>query len=146
MRSAQKHSSLFVTTIVTLLLVALGTSVSADPVIKPHTFTSGGVVSASDFNENFDTLYNVVNGNLSSGNLKSDTASLMKVTGGLMSATASNVGIGAVYPQVRFQIQNVRSTGSGTISSAGTAVTGVGTSFVAIIGKPIWRRKRKMAV
>ena len=145
MRLSLKRNSVLVVTMVALLVLC-GRGVSADPVTKPHTFTSGGVISASQFNDNFDTLYTVVNGNLSSGNLKSDTASLLKVSGGLMSATASNVGIGAVYPQVRFQIQNVRSTGSGTISSAGTAVTGVGTSFVAIIGKPIWRRKRKMAV
>ena len=40
-------------------------------VAKTYVFSDGQVVSASQHNTNFDTLYTVVNGNLDSANFKS---------------------------------------------------------------------------
>ena len=45
---------------------------------KPNTFSAGAVIVASEHNENFDTLYNEVNGNLDKDNVKA--ASIANVT------------------------------------------------------------------
>ena len=71
MRSSLQRNSVLVVTMLALLVLC-GRGVSADPVTKPHTFSSGGVVSASQFNENFDTLYDSTAAGIDSTNLASD--------------------------------------------------------------------------
>lgn len=39
-------------------------------IIKTFTFSSGAIISASEHNTNFDTLYTLVNGNIDNGNIK----------------------------------------------------------------------------
>lgn len=40
-------------------------------VTKPHTFTTGGTILASEVNADFDTLYTLVNGNIEAANIAS---------------------------------------------------------------------------
>ena len=62
-------SSLIVVGLLLSIVVIAGT------VTKPHTFSDGTVISASQVNANFDTLFNLVNGNLTSANIASIDAS-----------------------------------------------------------------------
>ncbi|MBC8443044.1 MAG: hypothetical protein ISR93_09260 [SAR324 cluster bacterium] len=62
-------SSLIVAGLLLSIVVIAGT------VTKPHTFTDGTVISASQVNANFETLFNLVNGNLTSENIASIDAS-----------------------------------------------------------------------
>jgi hypothetical protein len=58
-------------------------------VIKPFTFSAGATIIAAEHNSNFDTLYNLVNGNLDTNNL-SPTANITSTQlagGGSGSAT-----------------------------------------------------------
>lgn len=112
-----------------LTLLCIG-ALFAEEAAKPHEFVAGQVISAVNMNDNFDTLYNLVNGNINNANLKSDSNALFKVSGGLMAASNSNVGIGTYYPQVRFQINYPSSQGTGTITAVDTGVLGSGTQFL----------------
>ena len=62
-------SSLIVVGLLLSIVVIAGT------VTKPHIFSDGTVISASQVNANFDTLFNLVNGNLTSANIASIDAS-----------------------------------------------------------------------
>ena len=62
-------SSLIVVGLLLSIVVIAGT------VTKPHTFSDGTVISASQVNANFDTLFTLVNGNLTSENIASIDAS-----------------------------------------------------------------------
>ena len=62
-------SSLIVAGLLLSIVVIAGT------VTKPHTFTDGTVISASQVNANFDTLFNLLNGNLTTENIASIDAS-----------------------------------------------------------------------
>ena len=112
-----------------LLISHIRGNLVADPASKPHDFAAGDPISAAQMNANFDTLYNLISGNLDSVNLKNDSMSLAKVSGGLIGVSGSNVGIGANLPHTRFQIQSIAETGTGTIYTTGTAVLGSGTAF-----------------
>ena len=48
----------------TLVLIFSGLVLVAGTVNKPHNFVDGTSILASQVNENFDILYNLVNGNL----------------------------------------------------------------------------------
>jgi len=76
----------------TLLIVVIGSVVclllTAGTVSKPNTFAAGTAISASEVNANFDTLYNLVNGNIDSANLSSDANSIDKITGGLITISS----------------------------------------------------------
>ena len=41
---------------------------------KPYTFSTGATIVASEHNSNFDTIYNLVNGNLDNTNIKANAA------------------------------------------------------------------------
>ena len=97
-------------TVFCLLLITV--IIAADPVAKPHEFAGGQPISASQMNANFDALYDVLSGQIDGANLK------------------SNVGIGTAYPTGLFQVQSQKSTGTGQLSSGGTDVVGIGTSFM----------------
>ena len=48
-------------------------------IIKPNTFASGETIIASDFNDNFDTIYNEFNGSISSANLATGAVTTTKL-------------------------------------------------------------------
>jgi hypothetical protein len=43
-------------------------------IVKPFTFSAGGTIFASDHNSNYDTVYNLVNGNIDNTNLSASAA------------------------------------------------------------------------
>lgn len=43
-------------------------------VTKNHTFSAGAVIIASEHNDNFDTLFNLINGNIDDANIKTGAA------------------------------------------------------------------------
>lgn len=49
---------------------------------KPNTFTAGTSASASEVNDNFDTIYNDYNGGISSVNLANNAVTTAKITDG----------------------------------------------------------------
>lgn len=58
-------------------------------VSKPYQFSSGAIIVASEHNSNFDTLYNLVNGNLSNANVSASAAiaySKITLTGSIVNA------------------------------------------------------------
>ena len=63
-------------------------------VSKPNTFSAGEVIIASEHNDNFDTLYTLVNGNLSTSNLSSGAGILDTQLAQI--ATASKVALTAL--------------------------------------------------
>lgn len=68
----------------TLVLIFSGLALLAGTVNKPHTFVDGTSILASQVNENFDILYNLVNGNLTTENISGIDAS--KITSGTLDA------------------------------------------------------------
>ena len=94
-------------------MLLISVCIVADPVTKPHNYESGDPISASKMNENFDTLYAALSGNIDGSNLK------------------SNIGIGIATPSGLFQVQSVRSGASGQRSTSGTNVSGFATSFTS---------------
>lgn len=61
---------------------------------KPYTFSPSTNASALEVNDNFDTLYNEVNGNLSAANLASDSVTTAKIADS--NVTAAKLGSSAV--------------------------------------------------
>ena len=49
-------------------------------VVKPNTFTPNTTISSSEINDNFDTIYNEFNGNISATNLATNAITTAKIT------------------------------------------------------------------
>ena len=47
-------------------------------VTKTFTFSAGAVIVASEHNTNFDTLYNLVNGNLDNANISGTPSGILR--------------------------------------------------------------------
>ena len=55
-------------------IVATVVSAFAATITKPNTFTTGATIVASQFNDNFDTIYNDYNGNITNANIAAAAA------------------------------------------------------------------------
>ena len=75
-------------------------------------FTTGTPISSTQMNSNFDALFNLVNGNIDNVNLASDSASLAKVSGGVIAVSGGNVGVGAVSPSYKLDVNGTFSANS----------------------------------
>jgi len=79
----------------------------AGTVNKPHNFVDGTAILASQVNENFDILYNLVNGNLTTENISGIDAS--KITSGTLDAarlpSGSSSGTGSSDRIILFEAQ-----------------------------------------
>ena len=53
---------------------------------KPNSFSSGTTISSSEVNDNFDTIYNDYNGNISAANLADSAVSTAKIADGAVTA------------------------------------------------------------
>jgi hypothetical protein len=69
---------------------------------KPYTFSAGSTIVASEHNANFDTVYNLVNGNIDNANIKSgagiEDSKLAQISSGskvLGTALATLSGVGS---------------------------------------------------
>jgi hypothetical protein len=102
---------------------------------KPNTFSAGGIVIASEHNENFDTLYNEINGQLSDANISA-------------SANIADTKLGSITTagKVAFSAFTVASQAQGDViyySGSAWARLGAGTSgqFLKTQGaaaNPVW--------
>jgi len=61
---------MFKASILVLLVTFSSIFLFADSITIPHTFVAGDVAKASDVNENFAALSNIVNGNITNENIK----------------------------------------------------------------------------
>lgn len=71
--------------IVALVFISIILFTAGDISGSKTVFTTGTTISATHMNSNFDALFNLVNGNINNVNLASDSASLARVSGGVMS-------------------------------------------------------------
>ncbi len=65
-----------------LVFICSGLALVAGTINKPHTFTDGTTILASQVNENFDIIFQLLNGNLTSENISGIDAS--KITSGTL--------------------------------------------------------------
>jgi phage-related minor tail protein len=63
---------------------------------KPNTFSPNTIISSSEVNSNFDTLYNDYNGNVSSANLATDAVTTAKIAD--VNVTTAKLADSAVTP------------------------------------------------
>lgn len=124
-----------------LAVTSLGV-VYASTIIKPHTFSDGNVIYASEINENFDTLYNKVN------ELSSVQASLRTVSdqnnelGKILSADLESMFVisttGYIY-QLKWDgsIKILDPIGYSGADCTGTAYYNIGISEGVLNGKSI---------
>lgn len=105
--------------------------VSADIGEPPHTFVTGLTATAAEVNENFSTIYDEFNGHIDNANLASDTASLLKVSGGVMAASGSFIGIGTATPGSSLDIK-------GTLRLSGSSSGYIGLAPAADAGSTIY--------
>ena len=65
-----------------MIFICSGLALVAGTINKPHTFTDGTTILASQVNENFDIIFQLLNGNLTSENISGIDAS--KITSGTL--------------------------------------------------------------
>ncbi len=108
-------------------------------VAKTYTFSAGAIIVASEHNTNFDTLYNLVNGNLNTSNLAANAALVdtqfaqlttaskvhgSTLTGTLVTSKGSDIA-SATTTDIGAATGNfVDVTGSTTITALGTIAAG----------------------
>lgn len=64
-------------------------------VVKPFTFSNGTVADALEVNSDFDTLYNLVNGNLDTDNLSANSVDTSELVADSVDFTKIDWGSGA---------------------------------------------------
>jgi hypothetical protein len=102
MKTLNRH---FVIAVVILLILFSDETLSADTVTDPGDYSTGDLITALSINTRFQTLYSVLDGeDIDNTNLKSDSASLEKVSGGVMMSSGSYIGIGTSSPQTDLNI------------------------------------------
>jgi len=106
--------------LVALLFAAL---LSSWNIGLPNAFDPGTVISSAAVNSNFTAVYNVINGGIDNAILASDAASLAKVSGGLMTISGSNVGIGTTAPNQQLAVEG--SDGTTYIKVTDTSANGI---------------------
>lgn len=97
-------------------------------ITKPYTFSNGATIVAAEHNDNFDTLYNLVNGNIDNANVKAsagivDTKLAQITTGGKVSGAAltslANIPVGAgTIPTTNLNISTNNLTDVSTTNAA----------------------------
>ncbi|OHD55619.1 MAG: hypothetical protein A2Y33_13370 [Spirochaetes bacterium GWF1_51_8] len=85
-------------------LIILSGNVYPGVLKKPYDFASGALIKSSDFNSNFNTLYNWANGGIDMENLSMDPRMLWKASGGVMTSKGSYIGIGVINPESPFHL------------------------------------------
>jgi hypothetical protein len=66
----------------------------ADTLTHPYTFSSGGAIRSAEMNANFSACRDIVNGKISSDNLKDGAVTASKIANGAV--TESKIGTGAI--------------------------------------------------
>ena len=111
-----------------LLLFMYNLSMFSDDIPDPNIFQADEDITADALNENFNTIFNAVDGNLDNKNLKRDPDSLSKVSDGVMVSQNGNIGVGVDTPLGIIHI-NGSKKGTGTIFTSNTYIFGNYTAF-----------------
>lgn len=103
---------------------------------KPHTFSPSTTASASEVNDDFDTLYNEFNGSISAANLASNAVTTAKITDA--NVTTAKIADAAVTgDKIDFSTFNHYdeiTTAFSTASTSDVAVTGLSLTFTVPTG------------
>ena len=95
----------FVAAVIILLTLLSSGTIFADTVTYPGDYVTGNLITAAGINNRFTRLYNVLDGaDIDNTNLKNDAASLFKVSGGVLTSSGGNIGIGETNPTFKLQI------------------------------------------
>jgi len=94
-------------------------------ITKPNTFSAGTTASASEVNDNFDTIYNDYNGNITNANIAA--AAAIADTKLAQLTTANKVAATAI--EDKFLRNDGNDTTSGVITAAGLTIDGTVTMF-----------------
>lgn len=98
-------------------------------VSKPNTFSANTVISPSEVNSNFDTIYNEFNGNISAANLATSAVSTAKIADAAV--TGAKIAANTVtYANVGTTLLNGWIDANETWTYASGATTNVGTFTV----------------
>jgi hypothetical protein len=152
-----KEKSFLKWPVILLVIVCVILMTAADISGDKITFAGGTTISATEMNDNFTALFDLVNGNIDSFNLAidsvgsdeiaasavgaselaSDTVSLSKVSGGtvVVDAGTSRIGIGTTDPQNRLDVEGniaVGATYSGLNSAPGNGMIVEGSVGIGI--------------
>ena len=103
-------------------------------IVKPYTFSAGAVIVAAEHNDNYNTIYNDYNGNITNANLSGSAAiadskltqitTASKVSGAAVTLLTSLPSGAGLIP-----ITNIATvTGTGTINCVLTASKGPGAA------------------
>ena len=86
------------------LIFLLPLMIHSAAIKKPYDFAPGALIKSTDFNSNFNVLYNWANGGIDMENLLLDGRMMWKVSGGQMTVKGSYVGIGLISPEYPLHI------------------------------------------
>lgn len=101
-------------------------------IVKPYTFSAGATIVAAEHNDNFDTIYNDYNGNITNANIASgasivDTKLAQITTANKISGAAITLLTSLPSGAGLVPITNIATvTGTGTINCVLTASKGPG--------------------
>lgn len=100
---------------------------------KPNTFSANTTISSSAVNDNFDTIYDEFNGNISEANLADSAVTEDKVASGAV--TAGKIAAGAVEPDKLGLGQQTATvaTDQNTTSTSATDLATVGPSVTVTV-------------
>ena len=116
MKNEKKY---FIIVVVVLLVLVSGGTLLAGTVTDPGDYSSGQLITAAIINDRFTALYNFLNAaNIGSTNLSSDEESLNKVSGGVMTSSEGNIGIGTTATGALLDI----SSDGAVVTSNSTAI------------------------
>jgi hypothetical protein len=105
-------------------------------VSKTYTFSAGATIFAAEHNTNFDTLYNVVNGDLSNANISASAAiaySKLNLNASLQLSDFSAAVLATIYPVGSIYTNASVSTNPATLLGFGTwTAFGAGRVMVGI--------------
>lgn len=108
---------------------------------KPYTFTVGSVIVASEHNSNFDTVYNLVNGNIDNANISGSAAivdsklaqitTASKVSGAALTSLSSIPSAAGLIPLANLNaiLQVASATRDISLAGGTQAIAMSGTSF-----------------
>lgn len=92
---------------------------------KPNTFSSSTTISSSEVNDNFDVLYNEVNGNISAANLATDSVTTAKIadsnvtTAKIADDAVTSAKLAEAFIRGRYQANTTNSSPTGLILQHG---------------------------
>lgn len=98
-------------------------------IIKPNTFSAGSTIIAAEHNDNFDTAYDCINGNIENANIKA-AAGIVDTKLATIS-TANKVNATALSDHVDVNYFHWFSQSAGNLTVTGTGFTAKGVALLS---------------